>query len=242
MNDLLELALTAHGGLARWKSFSRMRAKVAIGGAIWDYKQQPGLLRDVTWEAELHRQHAVCTPFDGVARHSDFTPQRVAILDADGKRIDSRDAPRAHFASHSQASAWDKLDVIYFSHYALWQYLCAPFLYAAPGFITEELTPWEENGETWRRLKIAFPVEGAWHSPEQVAYYGPDGLLRRHDYTVDILGGATGANYADGYRDFQGIQVPTARRIYSHDAAGRKVAEPLLVSIDIAALHFDGAT
>lgn len=30
--------------------------------------------------------------------------------------------------------------------------------------------------------------------------------MRRHDYTVDILGGATGANYTTNYRDFQGIQ------------------------------------
>jgi hypothetical protein len=41
--------------------------------------------------------------------------------------------------------------------------------------------------------------------------------MRRHDYTVDILGGASGANYASDYREFQGIQVPTKRRIYAYD-------------------------
>lgn len=239
MNELLALAIQAHGGLARWQSFSRLRANVAIGGAIWDYKQQPALLSDVTWEADLHRQHAMGTPFAGNGRSSDFTDRRVAIVDADGVVVASRDAPRLHFAGHTQATPWDTLDVIYFSHYALWQYLCAPFVYAAPGFTTEEIAPWEENGESWRRLKIRFPKEGAWHHAEQVSYFGPDGLLRRHDYTVDILGGATGANYAHGYRDFQGIMVPTMRRIYSFDSDHQKVPEPLLVSIDIADLHFD---
>jgi len=239
MNDLLELALAAHGGLARWQSFSKARAQVAIGGAIWDYKQQPGLLRDISWEAELQRQRVTCTPFDGPGRHSCFTPERIIIAEDNGELIASRNAPRLHFAGHTQASAWDKLDVVYFSSYALWQYLCAPFLYAAPGFVTEEIAPWEENGETWRRLKITFPAEGAWHHREQVSCYGADGLLRRHDYTVDILGGATGANYASGYRDFQGIQVPTTRRIVSYDEAGRSVPEPVLVSIDIADLYFD---
>jgi hypothetical protein len=33
------------------------------------------------------------------------------------------------------------------------------------------------------------------HTREQISCLGPDGLLRRHDYTVDILGGATGLNY-----------------------------------------------
>ena len=30
-----------------------------------------------------------------------------------------------------------------------------PFLFAMDGVATEELQPWRENGETWRRLKVA---------------------------------------------------------------------------------------
>jgi hypothetical protein len=55
---------------------------------------------------------------------------------------------------------------------------------------------------------------------------------------VEILGGATGANYALDYREFQGIKVPTARRIFAYDEKLRKVAEPLLVSIDVANVKF----
>jgi len=32
--------------------------------------------------------------------------------------------------------------------------------------------------------------------------------LRRHDYTVDILGGATGLNHASDYRDVDDILQP----------------------------------
>jgi hypothetical protein len=60
-----------------------------------------------------------------------------------------------------------------------------------PGFVTEEIEPWRENGETWRRLKATFPATVASHNREQVTHFGPDGLMRRHDYTVDVLGGAT---------------------------------------------------
>lgn len=62
--------------------------------------------------------------------------------------------------------------------------------------------------------------------------------MRRHDYTVDVLGGAPGANYCSGYKEFQGIKMPTTRRVYAYDAKGSKVAEPLLVSIDIAEMAF----
>jgi hypothetical protein len=60
-----------------------------------------------------------------------------------------------------------------------------------------------ENGEEWRRLKVAS------HSGEQITHFGPDGLMRRHDYTVEVLGGATGANYSTDYKEFQGIKMPT---------------------------------
>ncbi len=62
--------------------------------------------------------------------------------------------------------------------------------------------------------------------------------MRRHDYTVDILGGATGANYVSEYREFQGIRMPTRRRIYAYDENMRKVPEPLLVSLDFGKLVF----
>ena len=44
--------------------------------------------------------------------------------------------------------------------------------------------------------------------------------MRRHDYTVDVLGGATGANYSTNYRDYRGIKMPTTRRVYAHGTQG----------------------
>jgi len=66
--------------------------------------------------------------------------------------------------------------------YALWNYLTIPSFYAYPGFVTEDLAPWLENGEQWQPLKVIVPDSIESHSREQVAYFGPDGLLRRHEY------------------------------------------------------------
>jgi len=65
-----------------------------------------------------------------------------------------------------------------------------------------------------------------------------DGLMRRHDYTVDILGGASGANYPGAYRDFQGIKLPTTRRIFAYDSEMKSIPEPMLVSVDISDAAF----
>ena len=75
---------------------------------------------------------------------------------------------------------------------ALWTYLNTPFLYARSDFTTEEISSIEADGETWRRLKVTFPDSVRSHTREQISCFGPDGLLRRHDYTVDILQGGTG--------------------------------------------------
>jgi hypothetical protein len=81
--------------------------------------------------------------------------------------------------------------------------------------------------------KAIFPDGVATHTKEQVSYFGPDGFLRRHQYTVDVLGAARGLNYAYDYRDIDGIKVPTQRRIYGDDGGGHQIPNPVLISIDI---------
>jgi hypothetical protein len=238
MNDLLKLAVQSHGGLAAWNAFSDVELKLSIGGAIWELKQNPGLLRDVTCNMKTHVEQVSITGFSAADRRITFIPDRLTLETLDGKIIESRDNPRAAFAGQTAETPWDKLHVAYFSSYALWTYFNSPFLYTLPGFATEEIAPWREAGETWRRLKVIFPETVASHVKEQMTYFGPDGLMRRHDYTVEILGGATGANYALNYREFQGIRVPTTRRIFAYDGKLQKVAEPLLVSIDVAHVEF----
>jgi hypothetical protein len=66
-------------------------------------------------------------------------------------------------------------------------------------------------------------------------------VLRRHDYAVDVLGGAKGAQYVGDHREHGGIMVPHRRRVYPLGADNRKVSEPVMVAIDIASLDFGPA-
>lgn len=238
MNDLLAFAVEAHGGLERWNDFTHLRADVSIDGAIWHLKQQPGQLLDKVVDINTQAQRLSITPFPEPGVRSVFSPATLTLERFDGVKIEQRDQPADAFAGQSLESPWDLLHVAYFASEAMWTYLTSPFLYTYPGFECREIEPWHENGEVWRRLEVTFPDNIESHTRKQITHFGPDGLMRRHDYTVDILGGATGANYVSDYTEVQGLMMPTKRRIYAYDETGQKIPEPLLVSLDFSTLVF----
>jgi hypothetical protein len=153
--------------------------------------------------------------------------------------LDERADPRDSFAGHVLETPWDKLQLVYFAGYAMWTYLTAPFSFGTPGFHTEELAPWQEDGQTWRRLKVTFPDQIATHSKEQTFYFDSDGLVKRHDYTAEVIGAGPAAHYCAEYQEFNGIMVPTKRRVYAIDTDGTVNPEPLLVSIDLDQIKFE---
>lgn len=232
MTELLDLTVDAHGGLARWNEVTAIQAALSITGAIWYVKGQPDVLKDIVMVADTRRER-IRTSFVNDDRQSVFEPDRVVVETKDGTLVESREDPERSFEGQVQDTPWDAIHVAYFSGEALWTYLNTPFIYTQERFRTEEIGSIQADGETWRRLKVTFPEEVKSHSREQIFCIGPDGLLRRHDYTVDILGGATGLNYASEYRDVDGIVFPTKRRVYGYEGDYQIVPEPLLVGVDI---------
>jgi hypothetical protein len=198
MNELLQLAVAAHGGTRRWSDYFKLEAALSVGTG-----EQPQAVRLV---ADLYKQRVV------------WSPSADASLATD--------------------TAWGPQHSAGFSGDAAWSDLIQPFLYTYPGFACEEIEPWVENGEQWRRLKIAFPEHLAQHGSEQVSYFGPEGLLRRHDHRPAAHGGAACASYAAGYRDVDGIRVPTRRRVYAIDAHGRPLGQAPLQAIDVHHIAF----
>jgi hypothetical protein len=78
-----------------------------------------------------------------------------------------------------------------------------------------------------------FPDSIATHTKEQVFYFDDHGLLRRIDYAVAILGSSPAAHYAYDYREFDGIMVPTRRRIFARQPDGRADRSSLSLAIDV---------
>jgi hypothetical protein len=232
MNELLNVAVKAHGGLERWNKVKAIKVAASITGGIWYVKGKGDFLKNVILTAETRKEH-LTVDFLGQDKRAVFQPNRVVMETADGSLIDARDNPEKSFEGQQRETPWDDFHVAYFVGEALWTYLNTPFLYTYEGFVTEEIPSIQVEGEVWRRLKVTFPDNVKSHTREQISCFGPDGLLRRHDYTVDILGGATGLNYASDYRDVEGIIVPAKRRVYAYEGDYQLVKEPLLVAIDM---------
>ena len=241
MSDLLETVIEAHGGLERWNRLDNVSARLIQGGALWELKGQPGVLDDVVVTASLHEERASHRPFGAADRHSVFTPERVAIETEGGNVVEALDQPRASFAGHTLETPWSTLQLAYFVGYAMWTYLTQPFSFTMPGFQTNELEPWDEADQRWRRLRVVWPSYLATHSTEQTLYFGDDGLLTRHDYDVEISGNTSAAHYVSDYEDVAGIRLPTKHRIFPRDPEGQSLTEPLIVSIDMSEIGFTAA-
>ena len=238
MNSLLQSSIDAHGGFERWRRFEHVSAQLRTGGVLWTLKHQQGVLDEVKVRVALHREWASHSPFLKPNQRTSFEPHRVAIETTDGRVVEARLRPRDSFVGHAVDTPWDPLQLAYFAGYAMWTYLTTPFLFAMDGVTTEELEPWRENSETWRRLKVTFPPGIATHGTVQTFYFGSDSLLRRHDYDAEVLGGTPAAHYVHEYQEFTGILVPTRRRVLGRLADGTPVSDPLIVTIDLSEVEF----
>ena len=238
MNDLLALTIQAHGGLARWNQLVMLSVRAAFGGALWTIKGKAGMLDDIGVTVELHREWASHSPFGAPDHFTVVTADRVLIENTKDEIVGELRQPRASFQGHNLQTQWSDLQLAYFIGYGLWNYLTFPFSFSLPGFEVAELGPWQENGETWRRLQVTFPDYIATHCQVQTYYVATDGLIRRHDYDVDINGGTPGAHYFSEHVAVAGIILPTKHRIYLRNPDLSHEMEPLIVSIDLSGIHF----
>jgi hypothetical protein len=234
MNELRDVVIEAHGGMARWKKLRTIEGKMSITGLLWERKGWPDALKNVHVTADIGEQQLSYQPFTAQDLRSVYRPDRVTLRRADGTEVKSRSNPRQAFDGHKVETAWDDLHLAYFSGYAMWNYLNAPFLFALAGVATEELSPIEDNGERRRRLKVTFPDIIATHCAEQVFHIDGNGLIARLDYSAEISGGVPAAHYTSGYRTFDGIKFPTKRRVYRRNPDGTALTSAVTVAIDIS--------
>ncbi len=228
--QLLDFALDAHGGMNRWNKLSDLSVNTTLEGSLWTRVGIPTIFPTFKLSLSLRRQHVIMHS-DAVKHRMLFEPSGMSLIAPEQSPL-YLEHPRQSIIERP-GKPWTELQAGYFIGYAMWQYLTAPFLYAYPGFQTEEVEPWHEDGEMWRVLKITFPDHIEAHSKVQYSYYGPDGLLRRHRYAVDILGGIVGVNYASYYKQINGIMLPTVRKVFATDAEGHAIPSPPVVAIKL---------
>ena len=238
MNDLLDRAVRAHGGAGRWERFSRFRITASVTGAIWAMKGKAGLLDNVVFTGQTRDQQITISPFPGPGRYTTWTPARLTIEQDDGVVLAQQPDPAGQFAGHTRQTPWNDFHAACFAAEATWNYAVTPFVFLGPGFVIEEGEPWREDGEVWRSLLVTYPGHLAAHCRQQRYFFDDSGLLRRIDHAVDVLGSGRAVHYPSQYRPFDGIQVPTRRRVYVRNPDGSPARESVSIAIDVSDAAF----
>ena len=234
MNDLLTRVLEAHGGLERFNSFEIVSATLVAGGDFWATKNIGIDAFPLVATTAIHREWATVAPYGDPKWRMNFAPDRVEVKTTENVIVAERNDPGAAFKGHGLKTPSDPLHLAYFNGYTLWTYLTTPFLIAMPGFEVDEIAPWHEGGESWRVLRATFPSEIASHCRQQEFYFGPNFLLRRHDYQVDVSGGFLVAHYVYDFKEFNGFRFPTRRRAHARNADLQADFSHTLVWIDLS--------
>jgi hypothetical protein len=243
MSALLDEVLEAHGGAERWREAQTVNARVRSGGLMLRTRVPGNRFADYRLTADLRRPHAILDPFPRAAERGVYEDGAVRIETADGEPLESRAQPRAAFFGLSglrRNLRWDALDSAYFAGYAMWNYMATPALLTRDDIDLHEGEAWEEAGETWRRLEATFPPGFDTHSPRQTFYFDARGLLRRHDYTAQVVGRwARAAHYCEEHARAGGLVFPTRRRVVPRGLANRALPGPTLVSLELSEIHVE---
>ena len=213
----------AHGGLERWGAVETMTVEFSSGGLAFTTKGQARTLEEVAgrfWPRSQAVQLSGQRPHAWEYR-SAGAPELAADL-AGLRRSKLR---------------WTTAQLGAFAAAAMWTYLTIPFTLSAAGVGIETLSP--RRG--MRRLRVRLPGRVPTHCPEQVLHIGPEGLIRRHDYTALAFGRwARAAQVLDGYRSFKGLLVATDRRVKPR-LLSRPAPCPTLVWIRIDEIRIESA-
>jgi hypothetical protein len=235
--ELAERAISGHGGIDAWERAGvHVVVRLSSGGFAFASKLQGHAVRGVDVRVATRGQSVVFEPYPAAGRRGLLVEGGAVRVENDaGVVLAARANARAAFAGLRRRLWWDRLDILYFGAYAIWTYISAPFVFLREGYELSELEPWDEQGERWRRLAVTFPPDIHTHCREQVFYIDSAGLIRRHDYTAEPIGGwAKAAHYCYDHRDFDGLLLPTRRLVYPRRADNTPRPRPRLVWIEVS--------
>jgi hypothetical protein len=243
VREIMAKIIEAHGGASRWQDLVAIEAVISVKGFLFKAKRRPTINR-IRVRASTRDPEFIFYDYPGIGQNSEFMgDNEVRITGADQKVIASRRQPRSAFRGLRRNLYWDALDFTYFGGYATWNYLVTPFIFLSDIFLFEKLETTSGGAEYPLRLKVNFPQDLPTHCKTQIFYFDRNYLLRRLDYTAEVVSRwARAAHTCGNYRDFDGIKFPTKRRVLPLIVANRPLSGPVLVAIDIHELYLKKAT
>jgi len=230
LNPIAERAVTAYGGIERWRSAETVTATFDCGGLLVRWKRRAANYKDIRVTATVGEPQVRMEHFDADGTIATVHGHDVRLERVDGSLIIERPHARQHFPWGRRFISWDQADFAYFIGYAIWNYLTFPAL------LLDGRIDWRpiENG-----LESRFPPELPTHNKVQQFYFDPaTGLLEEYDYVAEVYGSwAKAAHMIEGHTvNEDGITYPNTRRVKPRKppAKGRgSLSGPIMMYADI---------
>jgi hypothetical protein len=204
--SLLEECIAAYGGLDRWRAEEAVEVRVSARGMAFFLKGDGRPLSDTRARVRTTGQHVEFFDWPHMGVNGVLTSEECRI--GDQRRAQPRWGRR-----------WDELDMLAFGGAAMWTYLSLPFV----------LADWGAEELPGRRLRFRVPEPIRSHCREQTLHLDDSGLIVRHDYVAEAFGPwARGAHRSSRFKTFDGLPVPTKRRVRFRPFG------PVIVKIDVS--------
>ena len=217
MNDsLIQRINEAHGGFIRWQQVESVQLNINIFGPILITKFKSPWLPNITANIYTDKPYVSFHNFPEAGMTSIFDGFDVYIYNQNDKIISERNFQNKDQLISKPRLRWDHEDLVHFLGYALWSYICTPFIFNNEQFSCSEGDEWiKKDGSKLNTLNVRFPSSIPCHSREQVFYYNQQGLLERNDYTADVFSPlARGAHYCSEHKTIDGFVFPTKRSVF----------------------------
>lgn len=232
---LLDDVIDASGGLTRWNGLSRFTLHLTLSGSLLSQADLAGHFKDVIAEGSTRTPSVRFTGITDGQRCGSFRPEIVTIESLDGEVLRAWHNPSLYDSRRASSSAPDdQIHLVFLCGLAIWTSLVTPFFLANLDFTVDELTPWQENDDQWRRLRVQIPQSSFSNASELIFYFDNNARQRRMDH--DLLGSQV-ADYSWAHQTFDGIVIPTLRRSQLIGARGIATNQPVLLNVEI----FDAA-
>ena len=213
---MLERACERHGGWQTWQRIWRVSLRIeSFSSPLLRLK---GLERTFSAPDRVeifpHEQKTVLHDYPDAAHVGIFERGAVRLDAASDRRVVAESTGhRQKFPLRSIRNSWTALDAVYFFGYALWHYHSLPFTLGPARLIGHRQT---SDGESTGLdvLDVELPADVPTHSRRQAFYFDSSGLLVRHDYVSEPIGGWTrGAHYWEDYQLASGVPIARRRRV-----------------------------
>lgn len=236
VDAIVQAIYATHGGLDRWQRVDTIRCALSSSGFAFSSKGQRSALIGIQVEASPKGRWVEFRDFGELGGLARWRPDHLELYNARGELIAQRHQPRDAFKKFSKNLLWDKLDILYFGGYAMWNYLTFPFMLAEPGVTISLASACGEGGGP--SLLVDFPAGFPTHSPQQVFHFDQHHRLVRHDYVAEVLSRfATAANCILESQTHDGFRFYTRRRVYPRLGPKKTVVPfPVLVWLNITQL------